>query len=864
MVVPSRPRLRGSILLVSAAAVALCILVVGAALSVLSYMNTRSVTEDMIRTRALEVTDLMARQSGGALKFGRPDPLVELFTSAISTSGGSARAAVAYDADAARVADVDGGSYPGLDSLAAQTLAEGDVARAPDGMAVAVPVRFGPDADVVGAVAMQWSPDKHLADLGAHTRRTLLIAAVLTMGAVLGAALFLRRFITRPLLRIGSAMETIGSGEFDTEVPCTRRNDEIGAIGGSLERFRDSLAEGEEVRKEATYKGAGFESSTAAMFMLDGDHVIRYCNGAAARLLRDKADDLRKVVPGFDPERIVGGTLADFHSPALASRLERQLSDPANLPIEVTVAAGETRLALKVSPVLDDAGRMFGTVMQWDDATEDTLNNAIIDAIERNQVMAEFDNDGRLKRANARFRELFEAASLADVPDGTLKGLIDLDALSDRSDPPVMDRLRGGDALTGRIALRRTDAVLEGTLSMVLDAARRPMRTVLIARDITQGERDIAAARASREEMQRRQSDVVDGLRVALRALRDGDLTARIESRFADEYEELRNDFNGAIDSFAAAMRHVVEIAETIRKESTEITSSADSLSSRTEKSAAALEETAAALEELTTSVNSAAQGADRANEVVGEARANAVQSGEVVREAVAAMSEIEDSSGKIARIIDVIEDIAFQTNLLALNAGVEAARAGEAGRGFAVVASEVRALAQRCSDAAREINDLISSSGVQVQRGVDLVDKTGKALEDIVGSVTKISDLVAGIATSANEQSTGVSEINTAVNQLDQSTQQNAAMFEETTAASHALTRVAGELADTVGRFQTGSTADGAADVVSFRRAGPGQSAAEAASPRSPRPAVPAPPTAQQAAAALPDTTEEDGWEEF
>ncbi|WP_264210660.1 methyl-accepting chemotaxis protein [Leisingera thetidis] len=313
-------------------------------------------------------------------------------------------------------------------------------------------------------------------------------------------------------------------------------------------------------------------------------------------------------------------------------------------------------------------------------------------------------------------------------------------------------------------------------------------------------QKDLEDAQKERDETR---GKVVSALSSKLAALSQGDLTARITETFPEDYEQLRQDFNTSAQNLSSTVEQVIAAAGSIRSGAAEISQASDDLSHRTESQAATLEQTAAALDELTASVKSAAEGARSVEATMEEAKAEARTSGEVVQSAVAAMTEIEESSAHISQIISVIDDIAFQTNLLALNAGVEAARAGEAGRGFAVVASEVRALAQRSSDAAMEIKTLIGNSSGQVARGVDLVGKAGDALQSIVSQVSHISQLVSGIAEGAAEQSTGLHEINTGVTQLDQVTQQNAAMVEQATAAGHMLKSDASKLSDLVAHFK-------------------------------------------------------------
>jgi methyl-accepting chemotaxis protein len=370
----------------------------------------------------------------------------------------------------------------------------------------------------------------------------------------------------------------------------------------------------------------------------------------------------------------------------------------------------------------------------------------------------------------------------------------------------VMDRLRESDAtvsvpyLSDRHETGKIAATLELFRTRIIERAEEQRRV----------EADkIVAERARREAeetaLARERSTVVGSIGEGLSALAAGDLTYRLDHEMPAAYERIQSDFNAAVVQLQDMMKAVATNATAIKSGAGEIGQAADDLSRRTEQQAAAIEETAAALDQITATVRKSAESAARANAVVTSARSDAEISGTVVRDAVLAMGEIERSANQISQIIGVIDEIAFQTNLLALNAGVEAARAGEAGRGFAVVASEVRALAQRSSEAAKEIKTLISASAGHVGSGVQLVGKTGVALQELVGRVTEINDLVSEIAASAKEQSTALQEVNTAVNQMDQVTQQNAAMVEESTAASHALTQEAAELSRLISGFRVG-----------------------------------------------------------
>jgi methyl-accepting chemotaxis protein len=304
----------------------------------------------------------------------------------------------------------------------------------------------------------------------------------------------------------------------------------------------------------------------------------------------------------------------------------------------------------------------------------------------------------------------------------------------------------------------------------------------------------------------------VTEVRRVIAALADADLTHEMQGQFQGAFAELQGNVNQTMAVLRQTMQNILGAAGTITDNSGELSSAANQLARRTEQQAASLEETAAALEEITTTVKTSTQRANEASQMVRETKNSAGKSGDIVRNAIDAMGRIEQSSSKISQIISVIDEIAFQTNLLALNAGVEAARAGEAGRGFAVVAQEVRELAQRSANAAKEIKTLINTSAEEVKGGVSLVLSTGDALREIEDLVNRVNDHVVTIARAAEEQSAALGEINTSVNHMDQMTQQNAAMVEETTAASQVLAGEARQFQAQLARFQLegGQTASG------------------------------------------------------
>ncbi|TZG26205.1 methyl-accepting chemotaxis protein [Sphingomonas montanisoli] len=354
-----------------------------------------------------------------------------------------------------------------------------------------------------------------------------------------------------------------------------------------------------------------------------------------------------------------------------------------------------------------------------------------------------------------------------------------------------MAKLTKGDDQSGIPGYNRKDEL--GTMARALE--------VFCTASIAKGKMEAAKAEADAE-----QARVVDLVSGALGRLAERDLTVSINETVGDAYLRLRDDFNDAVGELLEAMRQIDEATNGIGSGAQQISAASDDLSRRTEQQASSLEESAAAMDQVTVSVQGSARSAEQVNQLVGIAHGDAAEGGRIVRQAITAMDGIAASSSQIGQIVTMIDGIAFQTNLLALNAGVEAARAGDAGKGFAVVANEVRALAQRSADAASDIKDLIGKAGQQVEGGVKLVGQTGEALDRILGRIAEINHLAAGISEATVAQASSIEQVNVAVTEMDRTTQQNAAMVEESTAAARSLHGEADRLAALVGRFRLGA----------------------------------------------------------
>jgi methyl-accepting chemotaxis protein len=484
------------------------------------------------------------------------------------------------------------------------------------------------------------------------------------------------------------------------------------------------------------------------------------------------------------------------------------------------------------NPILDRSGKPFKVVKFATDITEQKLRNADFEgqlaAIHKAQAVIEFTLEGKIITANANFLNTV-GYTLEEIRGQHHRMFVDPAQRETQDYRMFWEKLGRGEYDAGqykRVGKGGREVWLQASYNPILDANGKPFKVVKYASDVT--------------ELQTIVEYIVN-------AAENNDLTRRIpmENR-AGAIALLCSGFNQLVDSVSTVVAEIKAASREVANAATEIATSTTDLSQRSEEQAASLEETSASMEEMAATVKKNAESAQHANDLTRATSEVADRGGGVVAQAVSAMARIEDSSRKISDIISVIDEIARQTNLLALNAAVEAARAGEAGRGFAVVASEVRSLAQRSSQAAKDIKDLIMNSSGQVQEGVQLVNKAGASLGEIVESIKNVATIVADIAHASAEQASGIEQVNKALAQMDEATQQNSALVEENAATAKTLEEQAAGMDERVSTFRIREGAGPAEATVPVRKA----VASASAKPAGAKPAPVRKPVARPAAA--------------
>lgn len=596
------------------------------------------------------------------------------------------------------------------------------------------------------------------------------------------------------------------------------------------------------------------DTASTALMMVDRDFIVTWVNRATIELLTRSESAFRQMWPGFEAKSIVGSCIDRFHQHPEHQR--SLLADPSQLPFRTDISVGGLKFSLCVNGTYDVNGVYDGNLLEWADVTELRALAGKVEAINRVQAVIEFSLDGRILDANENF--LKAMGYVREEIVGQHHSLfVDPDYRRSPEYLAFWERLRRGAFDAGqykRLGKGEREVWLQASYNPILDANGRPFKVIKYASDITEQVRGAEALKLA-----------VGEIRVVVAAAQQGDLMQRISlAGKSGLIEELCAGVNTLLNSMVSIVASVKEASGTLSSAAREIAQGGADLSVRTESQASSLEETASSMEQLTSTVRQNADNARRANQLAQCASDVAVHGGEVVQQVISTMKDIAVSSNKIADITSVIDGIAFQTNILALNAAVEAARAGEQGRGFAVVATEVRNLAQRSAAAAKEIKVLISDSAERVQAGTELVGKAGKTMEEIVVSVRKVTAIMAEISLASIEQSSGIEQLGIAISQMDESTQQNAALVEESAAAAESMEEQVRNLVDAVDWYLVEEVKELAAPVPpprAGRRAAPAPEPMPGPAQRVPVKRSPLPKVRKNPAAPV---DQADDWEEF
>lgn len=675
------------------------------------------------------------------------------------------------------------------------------------------------------------------------------------------------------------------------ELTATALLDADGNYAGNMVEWKDITAEKEKEVEVARLSGT-IDGAMTSIMMIDRDFNITYINDSTIKMLTPYEATLKEAFPHIDLANMVGTNIDGFHK--VPAHQRKLLADPNNLPYSTDITVGPLKFNLNVTAIFDPVGNYIGNGLEWADVTEMRAKEKQIaqlqSAVEGSSTaLMMCDEDLIITYTNPAVVALLENR-LTDLrkafPRLDLSKIIGT-CIDDFHKDPSLQRgiLSDLKNLPYNTQIQLLDIHFDLTATAILDAEGNYSGNMVEWKDITdeknretaqntseQAIADVISAAGRGELTERVDTDELKGflkvagdgvnsimseferainesLRVA-KGLEAGDLTIKVEGEWYGMTNDLAQSLDATITSLLLTMVDIDDASKSISSAAGEISEGNIDLSQRTEQQASSLEETASSMEELTSTVRQNSDNARQANQLAASSREQAEKGGSVIKSAIEAMTAISSSSKKVTDIIGVIDEIAFQTNLLALNAAVEAARAGEQGRGFAVVASEVRNLAQRSASAAKEIKELINDSGEKVKEGSMLVDESGRTLEEIVASSKKVGDIISEIAAAGAEQTQGIEQVNKAVTQMDEMTQQNAALVEEAAAASEALDEQGKSLSKMVSFFNLGQ--DGAQPTAKTA----------VARPTTPKPAASKPVASRPAPRVAPAS--DDEWDEF
>lgn len=660
------------------------------------------------------------------------------------------------------------------------------------------------------------------------------------------------RGVSKQLVKAVAAADGISRGErADIEVPA--RQDEIAELMAALVRMQDELlADIKHREQQATRIKRALDVCDTNVMVADPECNIIYMNDSMQTTMFEAQADLRTELSHFNAAELLGQNIDIFHRQASHQRnLLAALRDTYRTQIKV----GGHDFSLVATPIFSEQQERLGTVVEWEDLTEQlreaeqqakvAADNARIrtalDSVSASVMLADAErkiiyvNDAVVATLQAAERDIQQ-----QLPQFSASNLLGQSIDLFHREPQVqatmlehLDKTHHGSILVGGRTMALTaNPVLSDTGERIGTVVEWSDRTAEVA---IQEEIDQLVAQANAGNLSGRISlegktgaflslseglnELLDGVSAFVgdmghmfASMSEGDLSDTITTSFQGQFEAIKDNANNAVAKLSLVMQQIQGASSSVRHSANEVAQGSDDLRQRTESQASSLEQTASSMEQITATVKQTSDNAGQANTLAAQARSKAEQGGEVVQEAVHAMSAILESSKKINDIIAVIDEIAFQTNLLALNAAVEAARAGEQGKGFAVVAGEVRSLSQRSAAAAKEIKDLIRDSVSKVNSGSVLVNQSGETLAEIVLAVGQVAEMIRDVNNAALEQNSGIAQINQAISQMDAMTQQNAALVEQTSAASRSMSEEAASMAQRISFFRLAAQASNTA----------------------------------------------------